>query len=114
MSRKLIVHVLRLRENGRAIPKYQLAFATPIEGVLQMSEERIAELNRHALVARLVDATTGNELPVNPLIDARMVRAMSDEWIITGFERTTVGVFESDCAQSWIARLARIQEQADL
>ncbi len=110
MSKRLIVHVLRLRENGRAIPKYQLAFNTPIEGVLILREERIVELNRHALVARLRDANTGGDLPINPLIDARMVHAMSDEWVITGFERVMIGMFESDCAQSWIASLVRIQD----
>ena len=78
-----------------------------------MREERIPELNRHALVARLLDPATGGDLSTNPLIDARVVRAMDDEWIITGFERVMVGMFECDCAQSWIARLGEIQGEKD-
>ena len=109
MDKKLVVAVIRLREAGKIIPRHNLAFATPVLGVLNLGEERIPALNRHALVATLRDPQTGvivEGLP--PLVDARLVRALPDEWVFTGFERVLVGMQECDCAQSWLARASEL------
>ena len=102
--------VLRMRAEGRPVPRHNLAFATPFLGVLRLGEERMPELNRHATVARLLDAETGR--PVDgllPLVDARVVRVLADEIVLTGFERVSDGLTERDCAQSWVARMESLR-----
>ena len=110
MENKLIVTVLRMRDSGCPIPRYQHAFAKPLQGVLILQEEQVPSLNRHALVATLRDPNTGQPVDgLAPLIDARVVRAMADEWIWTGIERVFVGLRECDCAQTWCVRMVALE-----
>ena len=110
-DKKLIVAVVCLRIAGRAVPKHNLAFTQPFRGVLTLDEQRVPALNRHALVAMLRDPTTGAPVDgIAPLIDARVVRATADEWVVTGFERIDDGMQERDCAQSWLARMESLTE----
>lgn len=105
-DQKVIVAVVRLRDCGKVVPKHNLAFVKPFVGVLTLDEQHVPALNRHALVATIRHPDTGAPLPgIEPLIDARLVRATADEWVLTGFERATIGMDECDCAQSWIARV---------
>lgn len=102
---KLIVAVLRTRDAGWLIPRYQHAFAQPPQGVLILKEEMVVVLNRHAFVATLRDPDTGAAVVgLPPLIDARVIRASADEWIWTGFERVMSGLREADCVQTWVVR----------
>ena len=111
MDKKLIVAVVRLRDAGRVIPRHNLAFVAPLRGVLTLREEPVPALNRHALIATLCDPDTGAGIDgLTPLIDARLVRAMADEWVLTGFERVMIGMQECDCAQTWLARMERLIE----
>lgn len=109
MGKKLIVDVVRLRNAGKVVPRHNLAFVKPFVGVLTLNEERIVDLNRHSLVATLRHPDTGAPVPgLNPLLDARVVRATNDEWVLTGIERVADNLIELDCAQSWLVRLDQL------
>lgn len=109
MGKKLIVDVVCLRNAGKVVPRHNLAFVTPFVGVLTLYEERVPELNRHALVATLRDPDTGAGIAgLCPLVDARVVRATGDEWVLTGIERVMANLQEVDCAQSWLVRIVRL------
>lgn len=111
MEKKLIVAVVRLRDAGRTIPRHNLAFVEPLRGVLTIQEESVPTLNRHALIATLRDPATGAPVDGLPsLVDVRVVRALADEWALTGFERVTVGMQECDFAQSWLARMVQLAD----
>ena len=106
MEKKLIVGVLQMRKEGWLIPRYQHAFPRLSRGVLTLQEERVPVLNRCAYVATLRDPLSGAPVEgIQPLLDARVVRVLSDEIILTGIERVTVGLRECDCAQTWQVRL---------
>lgn len=105
MDRKLIVEVRLLRESGWIIPRHRHAFAASHRGILTLDEERVPALNRHARVARLRDALTGALVEaVPPLIDATLLHAGADEWVIAGVEHVMHGVREADCAQTWLVQ----------
>ncbi len=113
MDKKLIVAIVKVREAGRTIPRHNLAFTPPYRGILNINEERISALNRHALIATLRDPQSGELVPgLNPLVDARLIRATCDEWILTGFERVMLNLQESDCAQSWIVRIDELVDNS--
>lgn len=110
MDKKLIVAVVTLREGGRTVPRYQHAFRSAIRGILTLNETQISALNRHALVATLRDLDSGAAVAgIEPLIDARLIRATSDEWVLTGFERVQIGMHECDCAQTWLVRMEELR-----
>jgi hypothetical protein len=109
MDSKLIVALTCLRSSGKIVPKHNLAFTQPFRGVLTLSEEHLPNLHRHALVARLRDPLTNAPIDaLPPLIDARLIRATADEWVITGFERVMISMQECDCAQTWVARMEQL------
>ena len=106
MDKKLIVAVVRLRDAGKVVPRYTLAFSAPYRGVLTLADEHVPSLNRHSLVAILRDPDSGAPIDgLCPLVDARIVRATADEWVLTGFERVILNMDERDCAQSWVVRM---------
>lgn len=110
MDKKLIVAVLKMREAGWIIPGYQHAFPRLLQGVLTLQEERVPSINRSAFVATLRDPDTGAPIDgMAPLIDARVVRVLADEWILTGMEHVLVGLRECDCAQTWQVRFVALQ-----
>ena len=112
MEKKLLVAIVKVRESGKTIPRHNLAFTRPYCGVLTLGEERIPALNRHALVARLRHPQSGEPVSgLSPLVDARLIRATCDEWILTGFEHVTANLQEIDCAQSWIVRIDELMIQ---
>ena len=100
--RKLVVTVLKLRESGRAIPRYQHAFPKTFRGVITADEEHVPALNRRSLVAILRDPETGAAIDgIAPLWDARVIRATADEWVWSGIEVAYVGTIEVAVAQTW-------------
>lgn len=99
----MIVRLLRLRDRGWPIPKYQFAFKQGIEGELTVYEERDAVLNRHTRIARLRDLH--NHQPIGPaLLDAQLVGLTREVLSLSGIERiedpTLLKV--EDFAQTWI------------
>lgn len=114
MNGKLIVQILRLRDEGWVLPRHRWAFGQLPEGVFSLREEWVPELNRHARVARLLNTHTG--MPVDglaPLADSVLLRASADEWVISGMERVMRGLQVVDVAQTWLVSLVRM-EPADL
>lgn len=112
MDSKLIVQVLRVRESGSVIPRHNLAFVKPFEGVFTLHEERVPDLNRHSRVARLLNPQVGT--PVLPeLYDAALLRATADEWVVTGFERVEQRLKLVDCAQTWVITPVALREAAN-
>lgn len=110
MDKKLIVAVLKMREAGWIIPGYQHAFPHLLQGVLTLQEERVPSINRSAIVATLRDPSSGAPVEgVAPLIDARVIRVLADEWILTGMEHVLVGLRGCDCAQTWQVRFVELQ-----
>ncbi len=110
MDRKLIVQVRRLRDEGWVLPRHRLAFGLLPEGIFSLREEMVPMLNRHARVARLLDADTGKPEDNPPaLYDAVVLRATADEWIVSGLERVLSGLQEVDVAQTWQVALLRIE-----
>ena len=113
MPRKLIVAVQRVRETGRILPRHRLAFPVLHEGVLSLLEERVADWNRSTFVAKLLNSNNGALVDgVPPLLDARIIRAMEDEWILTGLERVSLSGNDADCAQTWMVRLVGLQDDS--
>ena len=107
---KLHVSVYCLRTAGVAFPQHNLAFVKPRLGILLLNDEHVPELHRHSLVARLVDPATGAQVEgLARLIDARLVRMMSDELVVTGIERVADGLTTRDCAQSWLVQIDRFE-----
>ena len=101
-TRKLIVTVTKLRDSGRAIPRYQHAFPKTFQGVITADEEHVPALKRRALVAILRDPETGSAIDgIAPLWDARVIRATADEWVWSGIEGAYVGTIEVVVAQTW-------------
>lgn len=103
----MIVRLLRLRERGWPIPKYQFAFKQGIPGELTVHEERDPVLNRYTRIARLHAPGSHGFLNVPPLLDAQLV-GMTKEFIsLSGIERIedlAISKIE-DFAQTWVCLL---------
>jgi hypothetical protein len=100
---QLSVDVLRLRDEGGLLPRFRLAFLRPVRGQLVVREEAVADLNRHALTARLLDGSVApatDLLP--PLVDAVLRHMTANEWVFTGFERIDKFDRRIDYAQTWL------------
>ena len=98
----LIVEVRRGREDGWPLPRFRLAFLSPVRGVLDLRERFIADLNRTTRIARLLDRSTGREVAeAPPIIDVHLIYACGDELILTGLERTDRCGRVFDHAQTW-------------
>lgn len=113
-SRKLHVEVLRLRDHGWVLPRFRLALLRPKPGLLLLDEIEVKALNRHARVARLIDAEA--QIPfdqIPPLIDATFLRMTVDEWVLTGTERLPDGLREIDYTQSWLVTPVELRVQPD-
>lgn len=113
MDAKLIVRVILIREAGWVLPRHFHAFPKVHEGIFALHEERVPELSRTSRVARLLQVDTG--LPVvgiAPLMDAVLLRATADEWVVTGFERVEQRLKLVDCAQTWVITPVALREAA--
>jgi len=92
-----------MREAGWTLPRHRHAFGQPYKGIFSLREEHVAFLNRHSRVARLLQP--GSMAPVdgiNALVDAVLLRAGADEWIVTGIERVEQNTRVFDVAQTWV------------
>lgn len=103
----MIVRLLRLRERGWPIPKYQFAFKQGIPGELTVHEERDAVLNRYTRIARLRATGSHGSLDVPPLLDAQLVGLTREFISLSGIERIEDRAIRKieDFAQTWICLL---------
>lgn len=79
------VYLLRLRENGWPIPKYQFAFKHLLEGELTAHEQRDEVLNRYTRAAKFVPTAPDNGHDL--LLDALVVELSSTRPVLSGIER---------------------------
>lgn len=104
---KFLVDVLRTRNEGMRIARFQLYNHVPKRGYLLVKDEFRADLHRHARVATLVDAknTAVKDLP--PLWDTTLLYAANGMFSLGGFEcidKYGLGEFSAmrDYAQTWL------------
>lgn len=99
--------LIRVRDEGRPIPRYQLAFKRAVRGELAVSDQADPELGRSTRVARFLEPGTGREIAeVPPLFDASLVGARKGFLAVAGFERVPdpLGRPSREVAQTWILR----------
>ena len=94
--------IVKVRRAGVMVPRWQLASLTRYEGYLRVEEKRVKVLERHSLVAQIV------EYAINPddwqtLYDARLLSTTSQWMTMTGFEidHSDVGE-EVHYMQTWL------------
>lgn len=112
----MLIRLLRLRERGWPIPKYQFAFKQGIPGELTVHEERDTVLNRYTRIARLSDPVTRSPIPNIPkLLDAQLVGLTREMMSLSGIERIEDPVLQKieDFAQTWICLLDPEEGQGD-
>lgn len=100
MPNKLLVSVLRLRQDGWPLPRFRHATERRYSGILLIREELVDD--RHVRVARLVDPETGTEIEVLPrLLNVEIVHQTAEEMLLAGIERTEDLGRTIDRAQEW-------------
>ncbi|WP_150428884.1 hypothetical protein [Dechloromonas sp. CZR5] len=103
----MLIYLQRLRDHGRAIPKWQFATLRPIPGDLMLREERDDVLNRHTRVARLRAPGGAAALDIPRLLDAQLIELSDCRLILSGIERIEEPLVNrvEDFAQTWVCWL---------
>jgi len=111
----MLVKVIRLRDHGWLLPRYQIAFVPRTEANLVLAETKDEVLNRTTRLARLLDPATGRELPIPPLLDAQLVAVTRDVMTFSGIERLPdkLELRSMDYAQTWLVSPCAVPAQAD-
>lgn len=98
-----VVEVSPLREQGWTLPRFRSCMKRSRRGVVLVSEEHVADWNRTAKVARVIDARTGAPVDdVAPLYDVVLVCARPSCWTLNGIERIESGLRTIEYAQAWL------------
>lgn len=108
----MLVKIIRLRSEGRPLPKYRLAFGV-IRGQLLLTDAKEPLGERVVRLARVVDPSSGGEMAIPPLYDATLVKVSREDMWLTGFERHHDELFErtTDVAQTWLVTpIGRLDE----
>lgn len=95
------VHVIRLREEGQAVPRWQLSYRKNVYGELRLEESRNEYLSRFLQTAHLFDFRLKTIEVLAPLLAAAVLWIKLDSMAITGFEHSA-GI---DYAQTWLVTL---------
>jgi hypothetical protein len=96
--------VVRMRYQGRALPRRELANRERAMGDLRVEQVFDEELRRYVRMARLLDAdrpTAPDQLP--PLFDPAIMAMSPLAFTLAGFERINA----VDYAQSWLVTTHR-------
>lgn len=81
------VEVQPINERGRAVPARKRVALPKYLGVLSVSEERVHDLGRSVVLARLLSATDGAETPILPALhDAAILYVNGPQLRVRGFE----------------------------
>jgi hypothetical protein len=81
------VEVQLINERGRAMSTRARTALPKYEGVLSVKEERIHELGRAVVLAKLVSATDGTQTPILPALhDAAVLYVQGSQLRVRGFE----------------------------
>jgi len=95
------VTVVRLRNYGKAVPRWQLSTLKPVSGELRIEEGRSEYLTRFMRTARLLDFSLQRLDALPPLLDASVLWLKPGSMAITGFEQ----IEDVDYAQTWLVAL---------
>jgi hypothetical protein len=88
----------RARREGKPIPRWQLHSVDWTLGRFSLKEERDDWLGRTVRVARLLNDRGADAFP--PLIEAQLILAGDDRFILTGLERDELT--RCDRGQTWV------------
>lgn len=97
---KIVMDMVRSRDQGRVIPGWQRGRLKVFRGVLVVRLEYQAFLHRHVHTARMRMEDRAEPEPP-PLLEARIIELAEEYWTITGFERIDDGLLCTDYAQTW-------------
>ncbi|HYD58990.1 MAG TPA: hypothetical protein VEC35_01450 [Noviherbaspirillum sp.] len=94
------VSVVRLWNEGKQVPRWQLSTLKPVVGELRIQESRDDHLNRFMRSAHLFDfSQRGHPDALPPLVDAAVLYIKGSTMSISGFERGDMG---PTYAQTWL------------
>lgn len=99
--------VVRLWQDGKLVPRWQLSYLKPVIGELQLGEGKDEHLRRNLRTAHLIDFSLapncGKSLDaIPPLVDAAVLWILDSRMTISGFER---GELMLTVAQTWLVEL---------
>lgn len=77
--------IVKVRRAGVMVPRWQLASLTRYEGFLRVEEKRVKVLERHSLVAQIIETAVSSD-QWQTLYDARLLSTTSQWMTMTGFE----------------------------
>lgn len=81
------VEVQPINERGRAVPAKMRASQPKYQGVLSVNEERVHELGRAVVLAKLLSCTDGAQTPILPALhDATVLYMQGTQLRVRGFE----------------------------
>ena len=81
------VEVQLINERGRSVPPRARAALPKYQGVLSVKEERVHELGRAVVLAKLVSSTDGTETLILPALhDAAVLYLQGSQLRVRGFE----------------------------
>lgn len=93
--------MVRARENGILVPRYQVGRQRAVRGTLLVQEVQDGRLARHVRTARMMmEDISALEPPV--LRDVQLIYATSEMWVLNGFEQAEEGMRIIEYAQSWV------------
>lgn len=97
-SRPVLYDLWRIRRDGILIPRWQIHTQQPVRGHLVVGEQRVPDLGRFCIVARLLDC---EDVPI--LMDATLLSTQGDRLVLVGYERieNNLGALV-DYAQTWL------------
>lgn len=90
--------MVRVRQKGMVVPRHNCGMLRAVRGTFDIREVRHADLQRHVRTA-VFRTESGEHLE---LLDAALMHATSDTWVLSGFERDESSVITVDYAQTWV------------
>lgn len=107
----LAVKVLRLRNLGWILPRWQLAMPVGHAGYLRIDDQRVEDWHRFSRTATLFGEDNGEVVAaVPPLHDVALVQMTASHWILSGIERVEKSTQVIDYAQTWYVEPVSLAE----
>jgi hypothetical protein len=95
--------MIRARQLGKLMPRWQLGSLPRLRGALLVSEQHNEQLNRTTRQARFIVSGTGPNRPEPVLLDAALVWVSHDTWVISGIEPVASDSGDERAyAQTWL------------
>lgn len=97
----MLFDMVRTRENGVLVPRYQVGRQRAVRGSLVVEEVQDSRLARHIRTARFKMEDHGATPPPD-LRDVQLIYAASDMLVLNGIEQLDLGMRVVEYAQSWV------------